>query len=63
MWFCRYDHKENEAKSSGIKIKEKNGEDKGKTFKRKCEFEMTEMEVKSSGKWCQLFLLRTRGLS
>ena len=47
---CRYDHKEN-AKSSGIKKKEKNGEDQGKTtFKRKCESEMTEMEVKSSGK-------------
>lgn len=26
---CRYDHKEN-AKSSGIKKKEKNGEDQGK---------------------------------
>lgn len=59
----RYDNKENEANRSGVKKKEKDEEDKGKTFKRKCKFDVMEMEIKLSGKRCQVSLLRTRGLS
>ena len=46
----RYDNKENEANRSGVKKKEKDEEDKGKTFKRKCKFDVMEMEIKLSGK-------------
>lgn len=38
------------------------GENKRKTFKRKCMVEVTEMEVKSSGKWCQVSLFRNKRL-
>lgn len=47
----RYDNKENEANNrSEVKKKEKDEEDKGKTFKRKCKFDVMEMEIKLSGK-------------